>query len=206
VSSTGRVVVGRGYARRVTTFRVDANERGGRDESLPSLAEVQQRVMHFVREEAGFAQVVTINGAGFPVGRTMVAPIEEDWSVTLVQRGIHRRLGQLRRNPRLEIIWVGDPAPENVNDRPHVYDFGHNAPRVVFLRGIAEFLDADETIRRFRRQTARNLARGQTLAPERSDDNIREELVGIHVRPIQVRAEGFGAGAQSFTWTVEPLP
>jgi hypothetical protein len=190
----------------VATFRVDANERTGRDESLPSLAEVQQRVIHFLREEAGFAQVVTINRAGFPVARTMVAPIEEDWSVTLVQRSVHHRLGQLRRNPRLEIIWVSDPAPENVNDRPHVYDFGHNVPRVVFLRGIAEFLDADETIRRFRRQTARNLARGQTLAPERSDDNIREQLVGIHVRPIQVRAEGFGAGAQSFTWTVEPLP
>jgi hypothetical protein len=188
------------------SFRVDANQRAGRDEPVPALADLQRRVLHFVREEAGFAQVVTINRDGFPVGRTMVAPLEEDWSVTLVQRSVHRRLAQLRRNPRLEIIWVGDPAPENVNDRPHVYDFGHNAPRVVFLRGMAEFLDADETIRRFRRQTARNLARGQTLAPERSDDNIREQLVGIHVRPIQVRAEGFGAGAQSFTWTLEVPP
>jgi hypothetical protein len=184
--------------------RIESNERAGRTAEVPSLAEVQQRVLHFLREEAGFAQVVTLNAAGFPVGRTMVAPIEEDWSVTLVQRTVHRRLGQLRRNPRLEIIWVGPPAPDNTNDRPHVYDFGHNAPRVVFLRGTAEFLDAQETIARFRRQTARNLARGQTLAPDRTDDNISQELVGIHVKPIQVRAEGFGQGAQSFTWTIEP--
>jgi hypothetical protein len=188
------------------SFRVDANQRAGRDEPAPSLDNLQRRVLRFLREEAGFAQVVTITRDGFPVGRTMVAPVEEDWSVTLVQRNVHRRLGQLRRNPRLEIIWVAEPSADNVNDRPHVYDFGHNAPRVVFLRGVAEFLDPEETIRRFRRQTERNLARGQTLAPERSDDNIREELVGIHVRPIQVRAEGFGVGAQSFTWTVEPRP
>jgi hypothetical protein len=186
------------------TVRIESNERGGRTEVVPSLEEVQRRAMHFLRDEAGFAQVVTINAAGFPVARTMVAPIEADWSVTLVQRNVHRRLGQLRRNPRLEIIWVGPPAPDNTNDRPHVYDFGHNAPRVVFLRGKAEFLDAEETIARFRRQTARNLARGQTLAPDRTDDNISQELVGIHVRPIQVRAEGFGSGAQSFTWTIAP--
>jgi hypothetical protein len=184
------------------SVRIEANERAGRAAPPPSLEQVQREAMRFVREEAGFAQVITINAAGFPVGRTMIAPLEEDWSVTLIQRSVHRRLGQLRRNPRLEIIWAGEPRADNVNDRPHVYDFGWNAPRVVFLRGVAEFLDVQETIVRFRRQTALNLARGNTRAPERSDDDIRDELVGIHVRPLQVRAEGFAAGAQSFTWTL----
>src|SRR5215208_3646503 len=186
------------------TFQIDANERAGRGAPELSLAEVQQRVMRFLREEAGFAQVVTVNAAGFPVGRTMGAPVADDWSVTLIQRNVHRRLGQLRRNPRLEIIWVAPPAPHSINDRPHVYDFGLAVPRVVFLRGLAEFLDPEETIARFRRQTALHLARGQTTAPKRSDEDIRRELVGIHVRPLQVRAEGFSAGAQSFTWEIGP--
>jgi hypothetical protein len=184
-------------------MRVDANERGGRDAPPRSLGQVREKVMRFLREEAGFAQVITINAQGFPVGRTMVAPIDDDWSVTLIQRKVHRRLGQLRRNPKLEIIWVGNPAPDNVNDRPHVYDAGLNVPRAVFLRGVAEFLEPEKTIARFRRQTAVYVARGQTRAPERTDDNIRAELVGVHVRPIQVRAEGFGAGAESFTWTID---
>jgi hypothetical protein len=186
--------------------KVEANERPGRNVETPALAEIQQNVMRFLREEAGFAQVVTINAQGFPVGRTMVAPIQDDWSVVLVQRNVHRRLGQLRRNPKLEIIWVGTPAPDNVNDRPHVYDVGLNAPRVVFLRGIAHFLSAEETLERFRERTAIHLARGQTRAPTRSDDNVREELVGIRVLPVQVRAEGFGAGAQSFTWEIAAVP
>ena len=186
------------------TFQLDANERAGRTAPGLSLAEVQQRVMRFLREEAGFAQVVTVNAAGFPVGRTMGAPIADDWSVTLIQRNVHKRIGQLRRNPRLEIIWTASPAPDSVNDRPHVYDFGLAIPRVVFLRGMAELLDPEETIARFRRQTALHLARGQTKAPEFSDEDIRGQLVGIHVRPLRVRAEGFGAGAQSFTWSMDP--
>ena len=186
------------------TFQVDANERAGRGTRELPLPEVQQRVLRFLREEAGFAQVVTVNAAGFPVGRTMGAPVADDWSVTLIQRNVHKRIGQLRRNPRLEIIWTAPPAPDSINDRPHVYDFGLAIPRVVFLRGLAEPLDPEETLARFRRQTALHLARGQTRAPEFSDEEVRRELVGLHVRPLRVRAEGFGAGAQSFTWTIDP--
>jgi hypothetical protein len=182
-----------------------SNERGGRDAPQKPLEQVQREVMAFLKEEAGFAQVVSINRAGFPVARTMVAAISDDWSVTTVQRRVHKRLGQLRRNPRMEIIWTGTPAPDSINDRPHVYDTGLLVPRVVFLRGLAEFLDPEETIRRFRRQTAIFRDQGHFNAPERTDENIREELVGVYVRPLQVRAEGFGAGAQSFTWDV-PQP
>jgi hypothetical protein len=133
----------------------------------------------------------------------MGAPVNENWSVDLVQRGTHGRLRQLRRNPRLEIIWVGTPAPDSVNDRPHVYDFGLAVPRVVFLRGVAEFMDADWTVARYRRLTEVHRRKGQTKALDRTPDNVRAELVGIRVSPLQVRAEGFGAGAQSFTWAIE---
>lgn len=186
-----------------TSVQVDNNERERPGADVKPLALVRREVMAFLTREAGFAQVCTVNRDGFPVARTMGAPVNEDWSVDLIQRGVHRRLGQLRRNPRLEIIWTGSPAPGSVNDRPHVYDFGLAVPRVVFLRGVAEFMDAEWTIDRFQRLTALHRAKGQVKAPERSPDNVRAELVGIRVRPIQVRAEGFGAGAQSYTWKIE---
>lgn len=159
--------------------------------------------MTFVTKEAGFAQVCTVTTTGFPVSRTMGAPLSEDWSVELIQRSVHARLAQLRSNPRVEIIWSGSPAHGSVNDRPHVYDFGLLVPRVVFLRGVAEFMPDEWTIERFRARTAIHHARGQTRAPDRDVDNIRAELVGIRVRPIRVRCEGFGVGAQSYTWTIE---
>ena len=185
------------------SFVAQPNEVPGRPSPDVSLPDVQRRVMRFLMEEAGFAQVSSVNAQGFPVGRTMVAPINPDWSVTLVQRSVHKRLLHLRRNPRMEIIWTADPLPDSVNDRPHVYDYGLAVPRVVFLRGLAEFLDADETLVRYRAQTAANLAKGHDKAIERTDENVHQELVGIQVKPVQVRAEGFGAGAQSFTWTVD---
>lgn len=186
----------------VPGVRFERNERsrGGVEPRPP--AEVQADAMVFLTGEAGFAQVFTISRDGFPVGRTMVAPVNPDWSVDLVQRRIHRRLGQVRRNPRVEIVWVGTPAPGSVNDRPHVYDMGLEVPRVVFLRGLAEVMDDTWTLERYWRQMAIQRARGLTRALERSDDNVREELVGIRVLPVQVRVEGLGVGAQSYTWTV----
>ncbi|HEX5493709.1 MAG TPA: pyridoxamine 5'-phosphate oxidase family protein [Mycobacteriales bacterium] len=187
----------------MATVQIDGNERDGRGVPAKPLPQVQREVLDFLRAEAGFAQVVTVGRVGFPVGRTMGAPVNEDWSVDLVQRRVHRRLGQLRANPRLEITWVGPPAPGSVNDRPHVYDFGLLVPRVVFLRGVAEFRDADWTVDRYQRQTRINTARGYAQAPTRTPAEVARDLVGVHVRPVRVRAEGFGAGAQSFTWLVE---
>jgi hypothetical protein len=165
--------------------------------------DVQREVLRWVQDEAGFAQVVSLNRAGFPVGRTMGVALAADWSVVLVQRRIHRRLGQLRRDPKLLIVWVGTPASGSTNDHPHVYDYGRLIPRVVFLQGVAEFLDPEETVRAFQAQTASNRARGWTRAPQRDEANVRAELVGIRVRPVQVRAEGFGVEAESFTWHFE---
>jgi hypothetical protein len=178
------------------------NERGDHP-APPELADVQRRVMDFLQHESGFAQVVTVNRAGLPVGRTMVAAINDDWSVDLVQRNVHKRIAQWRRNPATEIIWSGSPHRSNRNLAPHVYDWLAQAPRVVFLRGVAEFLSDAELIERFERQTAINRAEGRTLAPVRDRDNIRAELIGVHIRPLRVRVEGFGAGPESYTWTVE---
>lgn len=167
---------------------------------------VAQAVRRWVQQEAGFAQIATVNREGFPVTRTMGAFLNDDWSVDLVQRRIHRRLDQLRRNPRLEVVWVGSPAPGARNDHPHVFDFGWLAPRVVLIRGVAEFMDPEWTLRRFREETARLRELGNGVkAPERDDDEVRAELVGVHVVPVRVRAEGFGEDVQSFAWSIEEL-
>lgn len=184
-------------------MKVESNEMERPGVPNKSLSDLQASVMAFLAHDAGFAQVYTINRAGFPVGRTMVAPINDDWSVDLIQRKVHRRIGHLHRNPHLEIAWIGEPAPDSVNDRPHVYDFGLLIPKAVFLRGVAVFMEDAWTVERYQRQTAIQRSKGLTKAPERSVENIKEELVGIHVQPLQVRAEGFGVGAQSFTWAVE---
>jgi Pyridoxamine 5'-phosphate oxidase len=172
---------------------------------MPDPPGPQRAVLDFLREEARFAQVYTVTADGFPVGRTMGAPINDDWTVDLVQRRVHRRLAQLARNPRLEIVWTGSPLPSSRNDSPPVFDYGWLIPRVVFLRGLAAPMSEDEILAAYRRIRAGQVARGQTAAPYRSPENVRAELAGIHVRPVRVRAEGFGAGAQFFTWTAREL-
>lgn len=154
----------------------------------------------FLTTEAGFAQVFTINQEGFPVGRTMVAVARPSWDVDLVQRRVHRRIGQLRRNPKAEIVWTGPPRVDSVNDRPHVYDFGLQVPRAVFIRGTARFMSDDELLATYQRQTGRQINLGFTNAPIRTPEKVIEELIGIVIEATQVRVEGFGVGARSYQW------
>jgi hypothetical protein len=181
-------------------MQVHANEMPRPGAATVNAEEAIRRALLFVQQEAGFAQVFTINQAGFPVGRTMVAVCNDDWTVDLVQRDVHRRIEQVRRNPRVEIVWAGPPRTDSVNDRPHVYDFGLAVPQVVFLRGMAEFMDDDLLVATYQKQTARQHAKGLTRAPLRQPDEVRAELTGLRIRPVQVRAEGVGVGAASYTW------
>jgi hypothetical protein len=186
---------------KMSQLEVLANQR---DETVaPALADVQQAVRGWLRNEAGFAQLFTINKYGYPVGRTMGAPVDDDFTVHLVQRKVHIRIGQWRRNPRTEVVWTGIPAADSRNDSPHVYDFNLLVPRVVFIRGDAEFMDDAALLEAFERQTAIYRANGWTKAPTRTRENVLAELIGVRIRALQVRAEGFGEGATSFTWRPE---
>jgi len=160
------------------------------------------RAQRFVAEDAGFAQVVTIDAAGFPVGRSMTAFLNADWSVDLVQRRSHARLIQLTREPRLLVSWVGAPAPGATNEHPHVFDLGRLPDRVVLIRGTAEFMPVDWTVERYLHHVGVQRARGLTRAPLRTPDQVGTDLVGVHVHPHRVRLEGFATGAQSIDWTV----
>ena len=174
----------------------------------PDPAEVPSAVLAaalaFVHEEAGFAQVTTIDRHGFPVGRSMTAFLNDDWSVDLVQRRSHARLAQLRREPRTLVTWVGDPAPGATNERPHVFDIGRLPARAVFVRGTARFMDDAATVACYSRHVARQRAQGFTRAPLRDADQVRSDLAGVLLEPYRVRLEGFGTGAQSFDWTLSP--
>ena len=165
---------------------------------------VLRAALAFVHDEAGFAQVTTIDVHGFPVGRSMTAFLNDDWSVDLVQRRSHARLAQLRRDPRTLVTWVGEPAPGATNERPHVFDIGRLPPRAVYVRGTARFMDDAATVDCYSRHVARQRAQGFTRAPLRDADQVLSDLAGVHLEPYRVRLEGFGTGAQSFDWTLSP--
>lgn len=172
----------------------------------PAAEAARVAAQEFVRAEAGFAQLTTLDRYGYPVARTMTAFLEPDWSVALVQRRTHARLVQLRRNPRVLVGWVGSPAAGATNERPHVFDIGRLPPRAVFVRGTARFMPDDWTVEWYSRQVGQQRAQGFTRAPLRTPEQVVADLVGVHVEPFRVRLEGFGEGAQSFDWVVAPPP
>lgn len=162
------------------------------------------QALTFVRAEAGFAQVTTIGRRGLPVGRTMSAFLGDDWSIELIQRRTHRRVEQLRRDPRVLVTWVGSPADGAANNHPHVFDLGLLVPRAVFVQGRAEPLGEQQTWDAYAAHSAALLAAGNDRAPTRTRDNVAEELAGLRVHPLRVRLEGFGDAAETFDWDCQP--
>ncbi|WP_433616541.1 hypothetical protein ACQP2P_15055 [Dactylosporangium sp. CA-139114] len=156
----------------------------------------------FVRAEAGFAQLTTIDDEGYPVTRTTTAFLEDDWSISLVQRAGHRRLGQWRRDPRTLVTWVGASAPGATNEHPAVFDVNLLPPRLVAVRGRAELMPPEWTVAVYRRRVSEQRARGFTKAPLRTDEQVVAELAGVRIHPVRVRLEGFGENAESHLWTV----
>jgi hypothetical protein len=166
--------------------------------------EVLAAAQSFVLQEAGFAQVTTRDQWGFPVGRTMTAFLQPDWSVHLVQRRSHARLRQLQVDRRLLVSWIGSPRPEASNERPHVFDLGRLPPRGVFVRGTAAFMDDEWTVECYLRHVTQQRAQGFDRAPLRDPAQVVADLVGVCVAPVRLRLEGFGEGAESFDLRLSP--
>lgn len=175
-----------------------------KDQAAGELSAAQAAAAAFVADEAGFAQVTTLEGHGFPVARTMTAFLADDWSVALVQRRTHARLKQLAADPRLLVTWIGTPADGASNERPHVFDLGRLPPRAVFVRGTAHFQDDAWTVERYLHHAGQQRAQGFTRAPLRTPEQVVADLVGVRVQPYRVRLEGFAQGARSFDFTVTP--
>lgn len=172
---------------------------------VPDPEELRARELarRFVLEEAGFAQLTTIDPRGYPVTRTMTTFLQDDWGVATVQRREHRRLRQWQRSPHTGVLWIGTPQPGATNERPHVFDLGLLPPRVVSIRGDADLMPAAWTEEVYRAAVMALRAAGHDRAPLRSPAEVADELVGVLIRPVLVRLEGFGQGAQSFTFTPE---
>jgi hypothetical protein len=154
----------------------------------------------FVSTEAGFAQLTTLDRSGYPVTRTMTAFLSDDWSVALVQRRSHERLRQWQTNTRTQVSLIGSPSPKASNERPHVFDLGLGPPRFVSVRGTAEFMPDEWTVACYQEHLAQQRQHGHTKAPLRTCEQVITDLVGVLIRPVKVRLEGFGSGAESFTF------
>lgn len=163
------------------------------DRTPEEFAALTTRIRDWVIHEAGFAQFYTVNKDGFPTGRSMGATLAPDWSVDTVQGNNSRyaRGRQVQRHPQVEILWLDYRNHQGM------------VPRAVFLRGIAETYSGDRLIATYRAIRARlggNTGSGH--GEDRTDESVLENLIGIHVTPVRIRAEGFG----DFTEVIEFTP
>lgn len=167
---------------------------------MTDASQIQAAVRTFLDEGPRFAQLITVDSRGAPVTRTVGAEVGADWTVELVARRGHARLRQLAANPWMQLVFVSPARRLEPVARPAVIDYGLPVPAVVALTGWAEPLNAQQTLAAYQRQRAAADLRGNTRAPQRTDEQVRTELTGTRMHVITIRAEGFGEDAESLTW------
>jgi hypothetical protein len=135
------------------------------------------------------AQVVTLDRGGRPIGRTLGAELNPDFTVDLLTFPFMGRVKQVRRNPVMLFSWVEGKRP------------GCIYPRVVFARGSGTVLEGDAVVAEYEGKLARygklpHLVRSDMSFenPRRLDpDEIRARMCVIHFIADEIRAEGFSA-------------
>jgi hypothetical protein len=135
------------------------------------------------------AQVVTLNRNGRPIGRTLGADLNPDFTVDLLTSPFIGRVKQVRRSPEMLFSWVEGKRP------------GCTWPRVVFARGSGAILQGDPVVAAYEARVARygklpHLVRIDMTfeEPRRLDlDEIRARMCVIHFVADEIRAEGFSA-------------
>ncbi|GIW06667.1 MAG: hypothetical protein KatS3mg060_1472 [Dehalococcoidia bacterium] len=166
--------------------REAARRRAVPSPPLPATDEIKEAVRAFIVER-GAAALYTIDKAGFPTGRVMGVSLRDDWSVEVVQARQTGRVAQVRRNPHVAVVWTEGTQGRN-----------------VYLKGLASLVEGDDLVSMYRRRIEANRARGGSM-PALSDDDVRELLVGMVVKPVSVRTEHFGEGIGIYEWRFPPF-
>ena len=125
------------------------------------------RARAFVRDEAGFAQVTTIDGHGYPVCRSMTAFLLDGWSVDLCSVAATGGSASCAANPRRWSPGSARRPRGRTNERPHVFDLGRLPPRAVSVRGTRELMDDDWTEAVYARHAGDSALEDSTRAPLR---------------------------------------
>ena len=152
----------------------------------PAISKLVLEFCHFPLQ----AQMVTINRAGMPVGRTLGADLKQDYSVDLLTFPHFWRVKHLRRNPQMLLIWVEGKQP------------GYIYPRAVFARGSAQILEGDPIVELYGERVAKGDELPHIVRPDMTfkeprilePEEVRQRMCVIRFSIDEIRAEGFSAG------------
>ncbi|MCS7002738.1 MAG: hypothetical protein NZ518_07815 [Dehalococcoidia bacterium] len=162
----------------------------------PTVEEMKTIALEFCQVPR-FAQMITYDKNGYPVGRTLGARLAPDWTVEIGSYRQFHRWKQVKRNPKMMLIWSQSPEPGS----------SVRWPRVIFAKGDGRVLEGDE-LRAYYEERVRTRGPVEGMSTEEA----MEKIVYIIFKAREFRAEGFGANGgevtfeeltYGFTWKVD---
>src|SRR5262245_39206271 len=92
----------------------------------------REAALEWIRSYRNFPQLWTVGRKGFPIGRSTIFPVNDDWSITATGYRGNARVRQIAGNPHVEAMWI---------DTKGEWD------RVVRVRGVAYHTNSETLVR-----------------------------------------------------------
>ena len=149
----------------------------------------RSQALEWLRSHRNFPQLYSVGKFGFPIGRSTIFPIEDDWSINATGYRGNARVAQIARNPHLEALWTDTQGPWM---------------RAVRVRGLGYHTDRTTLLAVYNEREDLARAKGEGFGPRLQGQAIIDTVCCTHIRPVRVTLEGFSGPASVDSWAVDP--
>jgi len=152
------------------------------------LEELKAKALAWIRSHRNFPQLYSVGRRGFPIGRSTIFPIEDDWSINATGYRGNLRVRQIARDPHVEVLWLDTRGPWNT---------------AVRIRGLAYHTDNETLVRVYDEREDISRARGEGFGERLYGQAIIDTVNCTHITPVRVTLEGFDGPGSTSSWAVD---
>lgn len=149
---------------------------------------IRSQALEWVRTHRNFPQLYSVGKLGFPIGRSTIFPIEDDWSINATGYRGNARVNQIANNPHLEALWVDTTGPWT---------------KAVRVRGLGYHTDSRTLLAIYDEREDQARAKGEGFGQRLTGQAIVDTVCCTHIRPLRVTVEGFAGAGSLAAWDIE---
>ena len=149
----------------------------------------KSKALEWIGSYRNFPQLYSVGKLGFPIGRSTIFPIEEDWSINATGYRGNARVKQIARDPHLEVLWIDTRGPWN---------------KAVRIRGLGYHTNSETLLKVYNEREDQARARGEGFGQRLEGQAIINTVNCTHITPLRVTLEGFDAAGSLVSWDVDP--
>jgi hypothetical protein len=150
---------------------------------------IRTEALDWICTHRNFPQLYSVGQQGFPIGRSTIFPVEDDWSITATGYRGNARVKQIANNPHLEALFIDTQGPWT---------------KAVRIRGLGYHTDSKTLLAVYDEREDKARAKGEGFGERLKGQAIIDTVCCTHIRPVHVTVEGFDGAGSLCEWDIDP--